>query len=615
MSRLVTDLFPVSSVVPPRSPDELRSRHAYAADCVDAPRHHRPCTASSGPIRTPGSPTPTSPRWRRTSTPSAPTTTPGWPAWPGCGPSSRPRWSPGVPDVEPSRAVGAAAAGATAGVTRTRAGVRAPRAPSRRRARGRGGRAARPAGRARRRRHGLRARRRARGQPGRPLARLVGRPRRRRGLRAALPRPARPASTSTRSCRAPTTAAPGRPTPRSFLYTVHDDGLPALPGVAATCSARRSTTTCWCSRTSTSGSSSSCARRGPGAWVVIALLGRGFSRGACCCRPRDVTAAPRLVRARELGVEYAARARPGPRPGRRRRVPRHDQPRRPGVPRRVGAGRRPVARGRRSSTRTRRSACWGVDAFARGLRAVAAPRRRRDAASRRRARARRSTCVPEHAGGMVRLGRNDDWDADARDGGDRLVRAPDRVVGPSPGTARAPSGTATRGARRRPRRLRVRALSSRRPPTASRVPVIVVRHRDTPLDGTRAVRALRLRLLRGAVRPGLGHRLVALAALAARPWRRLRGRPPARRRRDGPPLVGGRPPRGEARTRSTTRRRWRECLLDGVVSCGRHARPVGRRPAAGRALLAAARRLFARRRRRGAVRRRRHLDARRVAAR
>ncbi len=111
---------------------------------------------------------------------------------------------------------------------------------------------------------------------------------------------------------------------------------------------------------------------------------------------------------------------------------------------------------------------WGVDAFAQGY----ALSLRRDGVAMVRLVDRAGSAydvVPEHAGGMVRLGRNDDWDAAARDGGDRLVRASDRVVGPSRGTARASSGTATRRSASTTSRTCASA-SSRRPPTASVCP-------------------------------------------------------------------------------------------------------------------------------------------------
>ena len=61
------------------------------------------------------------------------------------------------------------------------------------------------------------------GQSRREPAGLLRRHHRRRGLRAALPRPAHRRRPGRAWCRAPTTAAPGAPTRRSFLYTVHDD--------------------------------------------------------------------------------------------------------------------------------------------------------------------------------------------------------------------------------------------------------------------------------------------------------------------------------------------------------------------------------------------------------
>ena len=62
------------------------------------------------------------------------------------------------------------------------------------------------------------------------------------------------------------------------------------------------------------------------------------------------------------------------------------------------------------------------------------------------------------------------------------------------------------------------------------MPVDVVRHVDTPLDGTAPARRLRLRLLRGVDAAVVLRR----PAVAARPRRRVGARPPPRRRRARP---------------------------------------------------------------------------------
>ena len=89
-----------------------------------------------------------------------------------------------------------------------------------------------------------------------------------------------------------------------------------------------------------------------------------------------------------------------------------------------------------------------------------------------------------------------------------------------------------------PRRLRRRRSTSPsgcgpRRPTANGCRCRSSTGGDTPIDGSGAVPAVRLRLVRAQHRPGL---LVA-AAQPARPRLRLRHRPHPRRRRDGPALV------------------------------------------------------------------------------
>ena len=97
---------------------------------------------------------------------------------------------------------------------------------------------------------------------------------------------------------------------------------------------------------------------------------------------------------------------------------------------------------------------------------------------------------------------------------------------------------APQGRRPASTRRRTSASSGRsRRPTARSVPATIVRHRDTPLDGTAPCAALRLRRLRvGLPGPGVGpgH------PVAARPRRGLRARPRPRRRRGRPALVARR---------------------------------------------------------------------------
>ena len=564
MSRPVTDLFPVSSVFRLDRRMNYGPGMLYAADCVDAPRHHHPARRRAdrsvrldrrpGRARGGGVPRRRARLLRR----------PGGPAGRAAGRAARPRWSPALPDVEPS-APWESGGWRYRRVMDAGPGVRAPRAPSRRRAR----RSRRPccstcrpcttpAARATRATACSRSARTAAGSRGRSTSTgdevyalrfrdLLDRGRPRRGRAAQLLQRRLVGRLHARSS-TPCTTTPTGPT------------------------------RCGCHVLGTSGRRRRARARGPrraararaapvalGRWVVIALLGRGFSRGACCCRPRDVTAAPRLVRARELGVEYQLEHAPGLGPDgadgflvmtnldapefRVVWAPVDDPSRVDAVPRRGPGAARAGA-----STRSRTGSCCRCAATARRC-CASSPRE----GSAFDVRARRTPAA---------------WCGS----GATTTGTPTRVTVATDSFVRPTVWCGPRVGRRAHRAAPHRGVgvdhdvyvserrSSRRPPTASRVPVILVRHRGHAARRHGAVRALRLRLVRGAVRPRLGHRLVALAALAARPWRRLRGRPPARRRRDGPPLVGGRPPRGEARTRSTTRRRSRECLLDGVVS-------------------------------------------------
>jgi len=126
---------------------------------------------------------------------------------------------------------------------------------------------------------------------------------------------------------------------------------------------------------------------------------------------------------------------------------------------------------------------WGVDAFAGGH----VLSLRRDGAATLRVVPRAGAPVdlmPEHAGGMVRLERNEDWDApfvtvsvesfvhpavvhDVAWDGSRTERHRTEVVGVDPAVY-----------------VCERRLVPR--PDGAEVPVVLVRHRDTPLDGTAA---------------------------------------------------------------------------------------------------------------------------------
>lgn len=216
-----------------------------------------------------------------------------------------------------------------------------------------------------------------------------------------------------------------------------------------------------------------------GQWVEIALLGRGFSE--CLLLPTsDVTATPRLVRARELGVEYDLEHAPGLGPDGADGflvVTNLDAPefRVAWAPVDDPSAWTPFL------DEDPAQRVWGVDAFAQGY----ALSLRRDGAAMVRLVDRAGSAydvVPEHAGGMVRLGRNDDWDAE------RVTVATDSFLHPTVWRDLAWDGTSVERHRNQALGVDHASYVCERflAPAADGVgvPVIVMRHRDTPLDGT-----------------------------------------------------------------------------------------------------------------------------------
>jgi oligopeptidase B len=216
-----------------------------------------------------------------------------------------------------------------------------------------------------------------------------------------------------------------------------------------------------------------------GRWVVITLAGRGFTE-EWLLPTADVSSEPRLVRPRELGVEYALEHAPGHGPNGADGfyvttnlvatefavmwAPEGDPAAwLPLVPE------DPAAR------------VWAVDAFAGGH----VLSLRRDGAATLRVVPRGGAPIdllPEHAGGMVRLERNEDWDAPF------VTVAVESFVHPAVVYDVAWDGTRTE--RHRTEVVGVdpsvyvceRRLVPR--PDGAEVPVILMRHQDTPLDGT-----------------------------------------------------------------------------------------------------------------------------------
>ncbi len=219
-----------------------------------------------------------------------------------------------------------------------------------------------------------------------------------------------------------------------------------------------------------------------GGYVVLTLLGRGF-REEWLLPASDVGAPPRLVRARELGVEYELEHAPG-----------HGPDGSDGflVTTNLGATEFRVMWAPVDDPSSWRPfleenpgvRVWGVDAFAHGY----VLSLRRDGVACVRVVSSEGTAfdvVPEHAGGSVRLGRNDDWDADA------VTLATDSFIHPTVWWDHAFDG-ASRVERHRREVVGVdldayvceRQWAESDDGTS--VPLTLVRRRDTALDGSAA---------------------------------------------------------------------------------------------------------------------------------
>jgi oligopeptidase B len=216
-----------------------------------------------------------------------------------------------------------------------------------------------------------------------------------------------------------------------------------------------------------------------GQWVHICLRGRGFGE-EWLVPAADVAAEPRLVRPRRVGVEYELEHAPGlgPDGGDGFLVVTNL------VAAEFGVAWAPVAD---PSTWVPfldgdpAVRVWGLDAFAAGHVLTL----RRDGAAMVRVVPREGApydVVPEHAGGMVRVGRNDDADASV------ITLVEESFVHPAVWRDHGWDGSV----RERHRRVSVGVdldayVSERRlapAPDGTEVPVVLVRHRDTPLDGS-----------------------------------------------------------------------------------------------------------------------------------
>ena len=215
-----------------------------------------------------------------------------------------------------------------------------------------------------------------------------------------------------------------------------------------------------------------------GEWVTITLLGRGFTE-QWLLPASDVTAPPRLVRPRELGVEYDL-THAGDLGGGDCFL----------VTTNLGASEFHVMQalvGRPSDwvvflAEDPEQRVWGVDAFARGLVVTL----RRGGAQVLRVLPRVGAAfeiASDVAGGMARLGRNEDWDAAF------VTVELESFVHPEETFDVAWSGDRALRHRRESIGVDTSAYVCERllaPADGVDVPVIVMRHRDTPLDGTAA---------------------------------------------------------------------------------------------------------------------------------
>jgi oligopeptidase B len=218
-----------------------------------------------------------------------------------------------------------------------------------------------------------------------------------------------------------------------------------------------------------------------GRYVSILLAGRGFTE-EWLIPTADLATPPRLVRERELGVEYELEHAPG-----------HGAGGRDGffVTTNLGAGEFQVLWAPEDDPsawaplvpENPAVRVWGVDAFADGH----VLSLRREGAAVLRVVPRRGEpfdVLPEHAGGMVRLGRNEDWSTAA------VTVAVESFVHPTVWWDLAWDGS--RLERHRKESIGVPLVDFvcerewARAEDGVRVPVILVRHKDTPLDGTAA---------------------------------------------------------------------------------------------------------------------------------
>jgi oligopeptidase B len=216
-----------------------------------------------------------------------------------------------------------------------------------------------------------------------------------------------------------------------------------------------------------------------GEWIVISLRGRGFGE-EWLVPTADVATPPRLVRPRRIGVEYELEHAPGLGPDgadgflvvtnldaaefRVEWAPVEDPS--AWVP---FLDEDPAQR------------VWGVDAFAAGY----VLSLRRDGASMVRVVPREGTAydvVPGQAGGMVRVGRNDDAGAAV------VTLVEESFVHPAVWRDHGWDGAVGERHRRMSVGVDLDAYVCERrlapAPDGTEVPVVLVRHRDTPLDGT-----------------------------------------------------------------------------------------------------------------------------------
>ena len=242
-------------------------------------------------------------------------------------------------------------------------------------------------------------------------------------------------------------------------------------------------------RATTSASTSASARPAASEWIVIHSGSKQTSED--WLHPR-----PPTRRRRRASCAPRARGRRVPRRPLGRPLRHPHQPRRRGLPRDDGAARRPgewtrADRPRAGPADHRRSSRSPTSS-----RSTSGTTPSRGSGSSRRRRTSRCSAVDAEPHD-VDFGPNAQWDTPMLRVTHQSLTTPADVLDVDVATGDVNVVKQTPTPERRPRRLRRRSGCGPQRPTATQVPVDIVRHVDTPLDGTAPCLRVRLRHLRG----------------------------------------------------------------------------------------------------------------------